>query len=108
MLTTVRVDSLERPLTQRLIYEDFRTEDGLTLPYTVRRVEEGMEQYVTDDNRMIQGGRLGMAKQRLEAAPPSPGRDAELARIEGELAVLDGKPRNSQLTVGRVEVLGRR
>ena len=108
VLTTVRVDSLERPLTQRLVYEDFRSEDGLTLPFTVRRVEEGMDQYVTDDQRMIQGGQLGVQKQRLEQQPPSPQRDADLKAVEDQLRMLQGGPRATELVFSRAELLGRR
>ena len=107
ILTTVRVDSLERPLTQRIVYEDFRADDGVALPYTVRRIEEGLDQYVTDEMRMIEGGKLGMARQRLEDTPPSLARDVEIARIDNEIAVLRGEPRETVFEVDSVEVLGR-
>lgn len=104
---TARVDSLERPLTQRIVYEDFRAENGLRLPHVVRQINEGLDQYVTDEDRMIMGGQLGMQRQRLEQQPASPERDARLKSIQSQTDFLSGQPQQYELTVDRVEVFER-
>ena len=75
-------DSLETPVTQRLIYSDFQTTDGLTLPRTVRQVTTGIQ--VQDEDRMIMGGQLGMERQRLQSMPQTAERDARLAELDAQ------------------------
>ena len=105
---TASVDTLARPVSQRLVFEDFQTDGGLTLPRTVRQVSEGMDQFVTDDQRARLGGRLALERMQLEQQPAGPERDAALAAVTAQQALLDGEPQRSELTVDRVEAFGGR
>ena len=105
---TASVDSLERPVSQRLVFEDFRTEGGLTLPYTIRQVGEGMDQFVTFEQRTMLGGRLELERMQLEQAPPTEERTARLQAILAQQAILNGEPQRSELVVDDVEVYGGR
>ncbi|MEM6287037.1 MAG: hypothetical protein AAF845_07760 [Bacteroidota bacterium] len=88
---TLSDSTLAEPITDRLIYSDFRDVDGLTLPFQIRHVLTGITQTLDSNQRMMRGGQLGLAKQQLEGQPPSPERDAQLAEIESELrAITDG------------------
>lgn len=105
---TASVDSLDRPVSQRLVFEDFQTEGGLTLPRTIRQVGEGMDQFISFEQRAVAGGRLAMERMQLEQQPAGPERNAALQAVLAQQALLDGEPTRTELTVGRVEVFGGR
>ena len=82
---SMAADTLEAPVTSRLIYSDFQETDGVVLPRTVRQVETGLDQFVSDDDRIVIGGQLGATREVLRQSPPSPRRDARLAEIEAQI-----------------------
>ncbi len=75
-----------RPITQRQVYGDYRTVDGVTIPFVASTFIEGLD--VPMEQRMIEGGNLGMARQRTEQLPPGPERDAALAEIDARTEFL--------------------
>jgi predicted small lipoprotein YifL len=84
----VSADSLAQPITSRIIYSDFQETDGLVLPHTVQQVETGMNQAMDDADRMVMGGQIGMAIERLKMEPASPERDAQLADLEAQQRIV--------------------
>lgn len=101
---TLSDSSFAEPITDRLVYSDFREVDGLTLPFQIRHVLTGITQTLDENQRMMRGGQLGLAKQQLENEPPSPERDAQLAEIESEIrAITDGIAERT-LTIEEVRV----
>lgn len=96
--------TLAEPITDRLVYSDFRDVDGLTLPFQIRHVLTGVSQALDDNAKMVRGGQLGLAKQQLESQPPSPERDAQLAEIESELRAITEGVAERTLTIEAVRV----
>lgn len=103
----VRVDSLARPVSMRLLYDDFRTTDGVTLPWRLRVVQEGLDQLLGDEGRMVQGGQLGLARAQLQQQPPSPERNAQLAQVERQLRMVTEGIEEAGVRVRRVTVAPR-
>lgn len=101
---SVRADSLARPLTSRIFYDDFRTADGVTLPWRLRIVQEGIDQLIGDEARMFEGGQLTLAIQQLRAAPPSPERNARLAAAERRMRAMSEGVEEMTVLVRRVTV----
>ncbi len=97
-------DSLSAPLTQRFIYSDFQTVDGLALPRHVRVIRTGLEALIPLEERMVQEGELGMQRQALSQRPASPERDARLAQIDAELRRLHDGVDEVNLDVEAVRV----
>lgn len=104
---TVRLDSLERPLSQRLLYDDYRTADGLTLPWRVRVIQSGLDQLMDETMRVVEGGQLGFQREQLRQAAPSPARDVQLAAVERRLRMLREGVEETTVHVRRVIVRGR-
>jgi|GEM_PF-3043203 len=88
---TVRIDSLARPISSRLFYEDYRTVEGVTLPHRVRVRQEGLEQLLPEAMRIREGGQLTLQREQIRQMPPSPSRAHMLESIERRLrAVTEG------------------
>lgn len=100
----VRLDSLARPLTSRLLYDDFRTADGVTLPWRLRIVQDGLNQLEDETSRMVEGGQLTLGREQLRTAAPSPERDARLAQVERRLRMLTEGVEEAEAAVRRVTV----
>lgn len=100
----VRLDSLARPLTSRLLYDDFRTADGVTLPWRLRIIQDGLEQLEDETALIVEGGQLTLGREQLRAQPASPERDARLAQIERRLRLLTEGVEEAEVTVRRVTV----
>ena len=103
------LDTLAQPLAQRIVYEDWREvagEDGATarFPFTVRRFQEGLLQVVSDDERMIVGGQLGMQEQGAQRLPAGPKRDSALAAIARRKRVYEDGVAEDVLVLSRIEV----
>ena len=98
-------DTLATPITKRIIYSDFRDSGGITLPFRVREVTTGLDQQVTDEDRMLGGGQLGIARNRLmETMPDGPERDAQLAEIDAQERLLTEGVLERELAVDEVVV----
>ena len=80
----VAADTLGQPITSRIVYSDFQETDGLVLPHTVRQTGTGMNLAIDETDRVVMGGQLGLAIQRLRAEPPGAERDAQLADLEAQ------------------------
>lgn len=104
---SVRVDTLAQPLVTRLLYDDFRTVDGLTLPFRVRQVNEGLGQFISASERMVQGGRLGMKRQALEQERPSAERDRRRAALERQMRLYSEGVQETELRIDGVRVTPR-
>lgn len=100
----VPMDSLARPITQRLLYDDFRTTDGVRIPWRLRQVESGFDQFFDDTQRILQGGQLGLRKQALEGTPASPARDAQIAQIDREVRAMNEGISETGVSVSRMTV----
>lgn len=105
---SVRPDSLGRPVTLRLLYDDFRTADGVTLPWRIDMRQDGLDQLIAGSMRMVQGGQLTMGRAQLRAQPPSPERDAQLAEVERQLRLVTEGVQEARVEVRRVAVEARR
>ena len=95
-------------VTGRIIYSDFRTTDGVTLPFAVREVTSGLAGAMDDDTRMVMGGRLGLEQQQLEAQPASAERDARLDEVRAELRLLNEGILETEVRVDSVRISGAR
>lgn len=84
----VSADSLRQPITSRIIYSDFQETDGIVLPHTVQQIETGMNQAMDDADRMVMGGQIGIAIERLKMEPASAERDAQLADLEAQQRIV--------------------
>ena len=104
---SVKVDTLAQPLVTRLVYDDFRPTDGLTLPFRVRQINEGLAQFVDQAERMVQGGSLGATREALARQPPGPERDQRLADVERRLRLYTEGVQETELRVDRVRVTPR-
>ncbi len=83
----VSADSLGA-ITSRIIYSDFREADGVTLPFSVRQIETGLNLSMGQDERMVIGGQLGINVEQLKQAPASPERDARLAELQAQQRIV--------------------
>lgn len=101
---SVTADTLDRAVTSRLIYSDFREVDGLTLPFTVRQVGTGLDFGISEEERVVLGGQLGLAIQQTQGAPPGPERDARLAELETQQRLVTEGVADTQLEVESVRV----
>lgn len=98
-------DSLAAPVTTRIVYSDFREVGGLTLPYQVREVTTGLEDQLSDEEKMLAGGQLGIARSRtLETMPAGPERDAQIAEIDAQTRLLTEGVLERTLTVDEIVV----
>ena len=104
VMRTVRLDSLERPLTSRILYSDFRTESGVTLPWQLRVIQEGLDQLQDPDALIVQGGGLTLQRSQLQAQAPSPERDQRLAEVERQLRLVTEGVEEASVVVRRVTV----
>ncbi|PAP78093.1 hypothetical protein [Rubrivirga marina] len=84
----VSADTLRQPITSRIIYSDFQETDGVVLPHTVQQVETGMNQAMDDADRMVMGGQIGIAIERLKMEPASPERDQQMADLEAQQRIV--------------------
>ena len=100
----VMADTLRQPITSRLIYSDFQETDGVVLPHTVRQVETGLHLAMADADRMVMGGQLGIARERLLMEPQSAERDAQIADIEAQQRLVADGISELTLTVDAVRV----
>lgn len=101
---TVRIDSLARPLSLRLFYEDYRTVDGVTLPHRIRVRQDGFEQLLDERARTVEGGQLTLQSQQLRQMPSTPERAAMIEGIERRLRALTEGVEEATAEVTRVTV----
>ncbi|MEL6615923.1 MAG: hypothetical protein AAFQ43_09305 [Bacteroidota bacterium] len=78
-----RADTLAQPLAQRTLYEEYREVGGVRLPYRVRQVQEGLLQIISEEQRIMKGGELGLREQQAQMMPPAQ-RDSVLREIARE------------------------
>ncbi|MEM0962564.1 MAG: hypothetical protein AAGK21_08530 [Bacteroidota bacterium] len=99
-------DSVATEVVGRIIYSDFQTTDGLTLPFTIREVTTGLVGAMDEDARMIRGGQLGLQLRQLQAQPQSAERDAQIAGVESELRLLNEGILENEIRVESVRIDG--
>ncbi|HLT46626.1 MAG TPA: hypothetical protein VK002_05305 [Rubricoccaceae bacterium] len=73
------------PLVTRQRYGDFRTADGLTLPFYTNTLITGIP--VPDEVRLVQGGMLEIQRRQAQALPPAE-RARALRRIETQIRII--------------------
>ncbi|MDX1439245.1 MAG: hypothetical protein R3284_05015 [Rubricoccaceae bacterium] len=73
-------DGADEPLVQRQRYTEFRTVEGLTIPFLASTIVEGID--VPDETRIVEAPGIAMARARAQQLPEGPERDAELRRIQ--------------------------
>ena len=98
--------SATEPVVSRLIYSDFRETDGAVLPWAVRQLQTGLDPGLSDDERMVMGGRLGLARRQAEAMPSGPERDAQLAALDAQERLLTEGVADLTLEIDAVRVEG--
>lgn len=101
---TVRIDSLARPISSRLFYEDYRTVDGVTLPHRMRVRQEGLEQLLPEAARIREGGELTLQRGQISQMPPSPSRAHMLESIDRRLRAITEGVEEASAEVTRVTV----
>ena len=101
---SARADTSAEAVTSRLIYSDFREVDGLVLPYAVRQVETGLNQMISEEERMVMGGQLGLAIQQAGQMPAGPEREARLAELEAQRRLIGEGTAEASLQVESVTV----
>lgn len=101
---SMRVDSLERPISMRYVYSDFRPIDGVSLPFSVRQIKEGVDQLVTSMMRMVEGGQLTMALNQAKQAAPSPERDRQIADLERQMRAMQEGVDEMELIVDSIRL----
>jgi hypothetical protein len=86
-LETAPFDSAStNPITQRQLYSDFRSVDGLTIPFNAKTIIEGID--VAQEMLMIEGGNLEIARRRASVLPPGE-RAAALEEIDNRQRFLE-------------------
>lgn len=103
----VRVDTLARPLVTRLLYDDFRTADGLTLPFRVRQLNEGLDQLIPAEQRRTLGDQARTERSGADLLPPGAARDARKADLDRQIRLFTEGIQETELQVERVRVLPR-
>jgi hypothetical protein len=89
------------PVVERRLYSDFRTADGLTLPFQASIIVEGV--VVTPEQRMLQGGALGAQRRQAEGLPQGR-REAALRAIDRQIRFLETGVLEEAFTVEAVRV----
>jgi hypothetical protein len=104
---SVQVDSLERPLSVRFLYEDFREVEGASFPFRVRLVREGFNQLIPEGVRMVQGGQLGYAMEQARSQRTrGPEQEARAAELERQFRALTEGIEEQEMTVQEIRVTG--
>ena len=103
----VQPDTLAQPLVTRLVYDDFRTADGLTVPYRVRLINEGLDQLIPETERMVRGGQASVARGQIEMLPPGPEREARRAQLDRDLKLYTEGTQEYDLRIDGVRVTPR-
>ena len=89
------------PLVQRQRYDDFRTVDGLSLPFRTTTVLSGV--VIPDESRIVQGGMLDLQRRQAQQLPPDE-RARVLADVERQLRFLETGEQEQSFVVTSVEV----
>ena len=100
-------DTLDRPILSRLVYDDFRTVDGLTVPFRVRQIREGIDQFIPMEQRMVRGGQLSVSRGQIDLLPPSAARERRRAELDREIRLYTEGVQETDLRVDQVRVLPR-
>ncbi|HYE96487.1 MAG TPA: hypothetical protein VD962_09790 [Rubricoccaceae bacterium] len=70
-LTQPAGDSANAPVVvHRVRYDDYRTVDGLTLPFRQAAITEGLRALIPEEQRIVEGGNLALAEERAALLPP--------------------------------------
>ena len=102
---SIKPDSLQRPLVQRIVYDDFRTVGGFTAPFRIRQVTEGIDQLIPETERIVMGGQATMARGQTDMLPPGPERDARRARFDADIRLYTRGERETDLRIDSLRVL---
>ena len=94
-------DSTAPPLVQRQLYGDFRTVQGLTLPFQVSTRISGV--VVPEDARAVEGGMLELRRRRAQQLPPAE-RERVLREVEERERFLRSGEMEQAFTVEEVRV----
>ena len=98
--------SFARPYVNRLVYDDFRTVDGVTLPFRVRQIETGADALMTPESKTVARGQLELQRRVAANQPSGPDRDAALAEVDRQLRIVNEGLAEATLTVDSVRVAG--
>ncbi len=98
-------DTLQRPLVQRLVYDDFRTVDGFTAPFRIRQITEGIDQLIPETERIVMGGQATLARGQTDLLPPGPEREARRARFDADVRLYTKGERETVLRIDSLRVI---
>ena len=104
---SVAPDSLERPLVSRLVYDDFRAVDGFTAPFRVRQINEGVDQFIPQTERIVRGGQASVARGQVEQMPAGPEREARRATLDRDIRLYTRGEQETDLRIERLRVVPR-
>lgn len=88
--------------TTRLIYSDFRSDEGVRLPYRIRQSTTGLNQAIPETERVAIAGQIGLALRQAEQMPMGPERMARQAELEKELRRVTEGIDESEVEIERV------
>ncbi len=101
---SVADDSTKAPITDRLLYSDFQTTDGLTLPHTVRHIVTGVNRDLTEEVKVAELGNIGLERARAEQMPEGPERRIALEQAERQQRMIAEGVAEATLTISTVRV----
>ena len=97
-------DSTKAPITDRLLYSDFQTTDGLTLPRTVRHLVTGVNREMSEEVKIREMGNIALEKARIEQMPQGPERNIAMEQNERYERMVGEGVAEATLTVDEVTV----
>ena len=104
---SITPDSLQRPLVQRIVYDDFRTVDGFTAPFRIRQITEGIDQLIPEVERTVMGGQASVARGSVDLLPPGPEREARRAQLDADIRLYTRGERETDLRIDSLRVIPR-
>lgn len=91
----------------RLVYDDFRAVDGFTAPFRVRQINEGVDQFIPQTERIVRGGQASVARGQVEQMPAGPEREARRASLDREIRLYTRGEQETDLRIERLRVVPR-
>ncbi len=101
---SVSTDSTKAAITDRLVYSDFQTTDGLTLPRTVHHVVTGVNRDLTEEIKVAELGNIALARARAEKMPEGPERRVAIEQADRQQRLVAEGVAEATLEVKEVTV----
>lgn len=92
-----------QPIVERILYDDYRTVEGVSLPFRVSTITSGLKEAIPEEYRIVMGGNLALRRAQAERLP-SGERDAALREIAAQERLLNEGIQESTLALRNVQV----